>query len=103
MLLVGLAVVAARLVYVQVVKGPEYAEAASSQRTRDITISPERGFIYDREGEVLAESMEARTIYAVPDAIKDKPAAAAAIANAIGGDPARYEEKLSKDSGFVSV
>ena len=103
MLLVGLAVVAARLVYVQVVKGPEYAEAASSQRTRDITISPERGFIYDREGEVLAESMEARTIYAVPDAIKDKPAAAAAIASAIGGDPARYEEKLSKDSGFVYV
>lgn len=102
-LLVALTVVAGRLVYVQIVKGPEYAAAASSQRTRDITVSPERGFIYDREGEVLAESMEARTIYAVPDAVKDKPAAAAAIANAIGGDAAVYEERLSRDSGFVYI
>ncbi|MHB1018221.1 MAG: peptidoglycan D,D-transpeptidase FtsI family protein [Coriobacteriia bacterium] len=100
-LLVGLAVVAGRLVYVQVVNGPEYAQAAAKQRTRDITINPERGFIYDREGEVLAESMEARTIYAVPGAVRDKAGAAAAIASAIGGDAAGYEEKLSRDSNFV--
>lgn len=100
-LLVGLALVAVRLVYVQVVTGPEYAEAAAKQRTRDITINPERGFIYDREGEVLAESMEARTVYAVPGAVRDKTGAAAAIANAVGGDAAVYEEKLSRDSNFV--
>ncbi|MHB1477068.1 MAG: peptidoglycan D,D-transpeptidase FtsI family protein, partial [Coriobacteriia bacterium] len=100
-LLVGLAVVAGRLVYVQVIEGPEYAEAAAKQRTRDITINPERGFIYDREGEVLAESMEARTIYAVPGAVRDKTGAAAAIAGAIGGDAAGYEEKLTRDSNFV--
>ena len=103
MLLVALAVVGARLVYVQVIKGPEFAEAAAEQRTRDITINPQRGFIYDREGEVLAESMEARTIYAVPGAVEDKTAAATAIANAIGGDVATYEEKLSRDSNFVYI
>ncbi|MDY0340726.1 MAG: penicillin-binding protein 2 [Coriobacteriia bacterium] len=97
----SLIVVAGRLVYVQVVKGPEYAQAAAAQRTRDITINPERGFIYDREGEVLAESMEARTIYAVPGAVVDKPGTAIAVANAIGGDVTEYEEKLSRDSNFV--
>ncbi len=102
-LLLALTVVAVRLVYVQVVIGPEYAEAAAQQRTRDVAINPERGFIYDREGEVLAESMEARTIYAVPEAVKDKAAAAAAIANAIGGDAVAYEERLSRDSNFVYV
>ncbi|MBN2247830.1 MAG: penicillin-binding protein 2 [Coriobacteriia bacterium] len=94
---------AGRLVYVQVVQGPEYAEAAAQQRMRDITINPERGFIYDREGEVLAESMEARTIYAVPGAVEDKAGAAAAIANAIGGSAVDYEEKLSRDSNFVYI
>lgn len=100
-LLLGLALVAGRLVYVQAVNGTEYAAAAAKQRTRDITINPERGFIYDREGDVLAESVEARTIYAVPGAVKDPAGAASAIANAIGGDPAEYEAKLARDSHFV--
>ncbi len=103
LLLVMLLVVGGRLVYIQVVKGPEYAAAATEQRTRDITISPERGFIFDREGEVLAESMEARTIYAVPDAVSDTAGTARMIASAIGGDAASYEEKLSRDTGFVYI
>lgn len=102
-LLLGLAVVAGRLVFIQAVKGPEYASAAVKQRTKDITISPQRGSIYDRDGEVLAESIEARTIYAVPDAIKDKRAAAKAIASVLGGDARSYEEKLSKDGSFVYI
>lgn len=101
LLFVGLAVVAGRLVYIQTIAGPAYARAAAEQRTRDIVLSPERGFILDREGEVLAESMDARTVYAVPDSIEDKEAAANAIATALGGDPAQYLEKLSRDTNFV--
>jgi len=98
-----LVVVGGRLVYIQVIKGPDYAAAAAAQRTRDIVLSPQRGFILDREGEVLAESMDARTIYAVPTAITDKEGTANAIASAIGGDPGSYLEKLSRDSGFVYI
>lgn len=103
LLLAMLLAVGGRLVFIQVVKGPEYAAAATEQRTRDITISPERGFIFDREGEVLAESMEARTIYAVPDAVADKAGTAQTIASTIGGDAAVYEERLSRDAGFVYI
>lgn len=103
LLLVMLLVVGGRLVYIQVIKGPEYAAAAIGQRTRDITISPERGFIFDREGEVLAESMQACTIYAVPDAVTDKVGTARMIASTIGGDAAEYEEKLSRDTSFVYI
>ncbi|MRR13477.1 penicillin-binding protein 2, partial [bacterium] len=99
----GLVVVAARLVYVQAVAGPEYASAAAEQRTRDITLNPERGFILDREGEVLAESMDARTVYAVPSSVEDKQGTATAIATTLGGDPAVYLEKLSRDTNFVYV
>lgn len=100
-LVLGLAVVTVRLVYVQLIAGPEYAAAAAEQRTRDITLNPERGFILDREGEVLAESMDARTVYAVPSAVEDKEAAAQAIASCLGGDPAVYLERLSRESNFV--
>jgi len=102
-LAVALAIVAGRLVYIQVVIGPTYAAAAAAQRTSDIVLSPQRGFILDREGEVLAETVEARTVYAVPSAIADKQGTANAIASALGGDPAVYLEKLSRDTSFVYI
>lgn len=100
-LVVGLLVVIGRLVFIQTIAGPEYAAAAAEQRTRDIVLSPERGFILDREGEVLAESMDARTVYAVPSSVEDKEGAAAAIASTLGGDAATYLEKLNRDTNFV--
>ena len=66
--LTGLAV---RLVWIQGFEGAAYAKKAAEQRTRDMVITPKRGVIYDREGQPLAASFEARTIYAVPWAVKD--------------------------------
>ncbi len=98
-----LLLVGGRLAYVQLVVGPAYAAAAADQRTRDIALSPSRGFIFDRDGEVLAESVDARTIYAVPRSITDKEATARAIAETIGGDPATYLERLERDTAFVYI
>jgi cell division protein FtsI (penicillin-binding protein 3) len=98
-----LLVVSARLVQIQIIEGPAYAAAAARQRTRDIVLSPERGFILDREGEVLAESVDARTIYAVPTAVVDKEATARALAGILGGSEDAYLEKLGRDSSFVYI
>ena len=95
--------VSARLVYLQVVAAPAFAARATQQRTRDITLAPRRGSIYDREGEPLAVSMEARTVYATPHAVEDPAGAAVAIASVLGGDAAGYEAKLRKDTGFVYI
>ena len=103
LLVAGLLLVAGRLVFIQAIAGPEYGAAAAEQRTRDIVLNPERGFIFDREGEVLAESMDARTVYAVPSSITDKAGVANAIAASLGGDPAEYLEKLSRDTNFVYI
>ena len=102
-LMAVLLVVAGRLVYIQTVVGPTYAAAAADQRTSDIVLSPQRGFIVDREGEVLAESVDARTIYAVPASIVDKEGTANAIASTLGGDPAAYLAKLSQDTSFAYI
>lgn len=103
MLCVLLAVIAGRLIYVQIVAAPVYAAKATAQRMRDIEIPPVRGTIYDREGEPLAESIAARTVYAAPNTVKDKLGTAQALAAVLGGSPAQYQAKLSKDSGFVYI
>ena len=102
-LFLGLVAVSVQLVRIQIVEGPRYAARAAEQRTRDIVLAPERGFILDREGEVLAETVPARTISAMPASIEDKAAVARAIAGALGGDEADYLERLNRDSGYVYI
>ena len=102
-MLAALTVVGARLVYLQVIAAPAYAQQAAEQRTRDIVLSPRRGSVYDREGEPLAVSMEARTIYAVPHSVQDPKGTASALAGILGGDPVDYEARLRKDSSFVYI
>lgn len=98
-----LLVVGTRLVYLQAYAAPSYAEKAYNQRTRDLELEPKRGTIYDRDGEALAVSQEARTIYASPQFVKDATATAEAIAGVLGGDVADYAERLGRDSGFVYI
>lgn len=98
-----LLLVVGRLTYLQVIAGPAYARMAFEQRNREMDIPPRRGSIYDREGEPLAVSMEARDIYAVPTSIKDPEGAASAIAGILGGTAEEYLLKLKKDSPFVYI
>ena len=91
----------ARLVYLQVIKGPEFSQAAADSRTISVNISPHRGTIYDRNGNVLATSVDAMTIYANPKEIEDVSSAAKAVASALGGDADEYVELLEQDTTFV--
>lgn len=100
---VTLVAVSARLVYIQVIKGPEYAAAAEQQRTRDVTLTPRRGSIFDREGEPLAVTMDAKTIYAVPSQVTDPEGVADRLAEVLGGDRDDYLAKVTKDSSFVYI
>ncbi|HZL04168.1 MAG TPA: penicillin-binding protein 2, partial [Coriobacteriia bacterium] len=92
-----------RLVWLQLVAGPAYARAALEQRNREIEIPPQRGSIYDREGEPLAVTMAARTIYAVPPVVVDPDGAAVALASILGGDVEHYRTQLTRDSSFSYI
>lgn len=98
-----LIIISGRLVYLQVHAAPAFAEKAQSQRTRDIEIAPKRGTIYDRDGDPLAVSREARTIYASPRFVTDATGTAEAFSRVLGGEPATYVERLQRDSGFVYI
>jgi cell division protein FtsI (penicillin-binding protein 3) len=84
LLLGGWAVsIEARLVYLQVVRHGYYSEKAQSQQVRTIETAPERGDILDRNGNVLAYSVEVDSIYAVPKEVGDPDVAAGALCRAL--------------------
>lgn len=96
-----MAAIGGRLIYLQAVAGPAYAQMAHEQRNQEMDVPARRGSIYDREGEPLAVSMEARDVYAVPGTVPDKQAAANAVAGVLGGKAESYLSKLNKDAPFV--
>lgn len=84
-----------RFFYWQIVKGNELKAEAHAQQTRNRTISPKRGVIYDRNGEVLAESISVESVSITPKNIKDenKEKTAKGLAEILGLD---YETVLAK-------
>lgn len=60
---------AARVFYLQLVRGEELAQKAESQQMKDTEISAMRGTIYDAEGNVLAQSATVWNIFIDPKAI----------------------------------
>ena len=65
-----LAVLGARLYYLQVVKGDYYSEKAENQRIRLIPIPAPRGAIFDRSGKILVDSRPTYNITLANEPIK---------------------------------
>lgn len=63
----------ARLWYLQIVNGTEYAQQSETQRTRVIRRVAERGVILDSKGRVLAASRPHYVVSVLPDALKKNP------------------------------
>ena len=97
------AVVALRLVWLQVIDAARLTERAEAARTNAVTLTAKRGTIYDRDGNVLAISQDCQTIYCNPEQVTDASQAAELIALALGGDEGDYEDLLTQDSTFVYV
>jgi cell division protein FtsI (penicillin-binding protein 3) len=65
------AIIAMRLVWLQVVRHPEFVERAARQQQRTITVSPRRGILYDRTLHELAMTVSVDSIYIVPGEIEE--------------------------------
>jgi cell division protein FtsI (penicillin-binding protein 3) len=100
-LFLGLAIVAAKLVIIQGLEAGRYTRLAAEQRDTSISITPRRGTILDREGEVMAISEDVTTIYATPYQVKNKKAVAEKIAGVLGETTGEVLSKLEERSGFV--
>ncbi len=57
----------ARLWHLQVLTGEDYTLAARTTHTRDVKIPAQRGVIYDRDGEILANNVPGLNVTVVPN------------------------------------
>ncbi|MCA1586269.1 MAG: transpeptidase family protein [Acidobacteria bacterium] len=101
------AVILGRLLFLQTVRHEDLTARAERQQLRTITAPAKRGEIVDRHGRLLAYSVDADTIYAVPTEIGDADTTAAALCGAFGDcsrkDLAALKERLVRQRAFVYV
>lgn len=69
-LIVWMGLIVWRLVHLQVTRHEEFRQRAAGQRQQQIKLAPPRGEIVDRNGNVLAQSVIASTVYADPKMIR---------------------------------
>lgn len=88
-----LALLGARLYYLQVVKGEYYSDRAENQRIRLIPIPAPRGAIFDRKGRILVDSRPIYNVVISNDGLKQ----------AAGPDKVvDYSQGLSLEPQFVT-
>jgi cell division protein FtsI (penicillin-binding protein 3) len=81
---VGLLLVLSRLVQFTVVQSTQLAREAASQHNQRLTFTPRRGAILDRNGELLALSVPAESLFVRPRKLpSDIAAHAPALAQAV--------------------
>ncbi|HEX6968377.1 MAG TPA: penicillin-binding protein 2, partial [Micromonosporaceae bacterium] len=90
------ATIGIRLVALQVVDAPAYADGGLLDRLRTVSLPAPRGAIYDRSGAALAHSVEARYVYADPELIEDPQATAAALSPLLGIPRSQLVESMTK-------
>ena len=89
--------------YVQLWEGPFLAERARRQHMSAETVSTPRGAITDRNGHILARSVECRSVYANPNAVTDIDATSAALAGLLGRPVDQIRPLLAKKRSFVWI
>lgn len=96
--LIMIALIFIRLVTLQIFEAQANTEAAIDTRTISYKVAPKRGTIYDRNGNVLAYSKEAKTVYANPSEIDNDNDTASKLAKHLGGDISDYTDMISDHS-----
>ncbi len=98
-----MAVIAVKLIWLQVIKYGFYREKAADIHTKTSKMQFGRGAIYDRNGRELAISIASESICANPRAVKAKESTAAYLAAKLGISRHEVLQKLRKKSGFVYI
>lgn len=85
-----------RMGYLQIINGDWLAEQGFRYRMRPTPIQPDRGEILDRYGQPLLKNLVCESIYVQPVLIKEKQAAAAAVAPILGMTPDEVLTRMNR-------
>jgi len=84
----------ARLIVLQVLQHDKLVSRAEKQQLSTVEAPAKRGEIFDRNGRLLAYSVDADTIYAVPTEISDAAAAAKQLCDALDDCTSKMRDEL---------
>ncbi len=96
-------VLAGRLAYWQTFGRAELLARATDQVRSDLVVAAHRGVIRDRNGAILATTVELRSLYALPARIPDKAAAAQALGVLLGRDPVPIRAALDSGAEWLYI
>src|SRR5262249_50941598 len=92
-----------RLGYLQIVKHDELSRLAESQHAKTIPLKPRRGPILDRNGQVLAVSSKAESLFALTSRVEDRDRLAAKLAPILKEPAREISRRLDSSKRFVFV
>jgi cell division protein FtsI (penicillin-binding protein 3) len=90
-----LSLIGGRLLQLQGVDRTAYAASAADQRLHTLTLPATRGTISDRNGQPIAETVDARNVIADPSQISDPSAVAISLAPVLSISEATLQSQLS--------
>jgi len=96
-------VLAARITYWQTVGRSALLGLATGQLRSDLAIPAHRGVIRDRNGAILATTVDLRSLYAIPGRIPDHAGAAARLGPLLGQAPAAIEKTLGSGAEWLFI
>lgn len=91
----------ARAFQLQIIQGPELAERARRQHVTTETVTGVRGNILDRNGNIMARSIECESVWINARAIGDKEKAAAELAEILKRPISKILPVLKSDKSFI--
>jgi cell division protein FtsI (penicillin-binding protein 3) len=95
---------AGRAAWVQVIDREFYQRQGEVRYARTLELPANRGRILDRNGMILASSIPAQSIWAIPEDVERDPAKLAQLAKLLGMPRAELDKKLSdEDKTFVWI
>jgi cell division protein FtsI/penicillin-binding protein 2 len=92
-----------KLVWLQVKQHDWLSARAGRQQQAEIELSPTRGVIYDRNGNELARSVEAKSLYASPAEIKDPDRMADRLSELLDVEREALYKRLTSAQVLVAV
>jgi penicillin-binding protein 2 len=105
-----LAALVSRYLFLQVVLGAEFAQTSDKQRISVRSVAPSRGLIYDRNGVLLAENVAAFRLEVVPETVEGGPKRLDMLLAELGDvvaisddDIERFKNARAKKKAFESV
>lgn len=99
MINIGLLLVIARLFQVQIIEFDKYKDKARRQHESKITLSAQRGNIYDRNGKLLASTVKSYSIAADPTVMQNREKVVSLLEKKLGISKSSIEDKIKSAKG----